>query len=133
MHFYEHGLGPAAEVPRRRPLDPVPACRNASVSLACRDEAAPATSGAGAWCLEVDDFDRVHPSASLPPVARCWACATWARTAAVLSLRDPEGHVVQLFKRASAAKHHERPRKTCKQLLDREAIRDSLYALLPGH
>lgn len=75
---------------------------NASVSLACKDEAAPATSGA-VLVLEVDDFTGA-PERITAAGGQVLGLRDMGTHGAVLSLRDPEGHVVQLFKRASAAK-----------------------------
>ena len=70
---------------------------NAAVALACREEAMPATSGL-VMVFEVDDF-----AATAERVAAAGGEVLGMRDmgshGAVLSLRDPEGNVVQLFKR----------------------------------
>jgi predicted enzyme related to lactoylglutathione lyase len=70
---------------------------NASVALACREEAVPATSGV-VMVFEVDDF-----AATAERVAASGGEVLGQRDmgshGAVLSLRDPEGNIVQLFKR----------------------------------
>lgn len=70
-----------------------------NVSLACREEAAPATSGA-VLVFEVDDF-----AAAQARIAATGGQVLGVRDmgshGAVLSLRDPEGNIVQLFKRAA--------------------------------
>ena len=73
---------------------------NTSVALACKEEAAPATSGL-VMVFEVDDF-----AATAERVAASGGEVLGTRDmgshGAVMSLRDPEGNVVQLFKRAGA-------------------------------
>ena len=73
---------------------------NTSVALACREEALPATSGLG-MVFEVDDF-----TATAERVAAAGGQVLGTRDmgahGAVLSLRDPEGNIVQLFKRQGA-------------------------------
>jgi len=70
---------------------------NAGVALACPEEAMPATSGV-VMVFEVDDF-----AATAERVAAAGGEVLGTRDmgshGAVLSLRDPEGNVVQLFKR----------------------------------
>lgn len=70
---------------------------NTSVALACREEAAPAVSGL-VMVLEVDSFDgaRERIAASGGEVL---GTRDMGSHGAVLSLRDPEGNIVQLFKR----------------------------------
>ncbi|NDZ14839.1 glyoxalase [Variovorax sp. WS11] len=72
---------------------------NTSVALACREEAAPATSGL-VMVFEVEDF-----AAAQERIAGAGGEVLGIRDmgahGAVLSLRDPEGNVVQLFKRAA--------------------------------
>ncbi len=69
-----------------------------NVSLACREEAAPATSGM-VMVFEVEDFadaqERITAAGGTVLGVR-----DMGSHGAVLSLRDPEGNVVQLFKRA---------------------------------
>lgn len=73
---------------------------NTSVALACREEAAPATSGV-VMVFEVDHF-----TAAAERVAAAGGEVLGTRDmgahGAVLSLRDPEGNIVQLFKRQGA-------------------------------
>jgi len=70
---------------------------NASVALACREEAVPAASGV-VMVFEVSDFD-----ATAGRVAAAGGEVLGTRDmgshGAVMSLRDPEGNIVQLFKR----------------------------------
>ena len=72
---------------------------NTSVALACREEAAPAKSGL-VRVFEVEDF-----AAAQERIAGAGGDVLGIRDmgahGAVLSLRDPEGNVVQLFKRAA--------------------------------
>ena len=72
---------------------------NTSVALACREEAAPAKSGL-VMVFEVEDF-----AAAQERIAGAGGEVLGIRDmgahGAVLSLRDPEGNVVQLFKRAA--------------------------------
>jgi predicted enzyme related to lactoylglutathione lyase len=72
---------------------------NTSVALACREEAAPASSGL-VMVFEVEDF-----AAAQERIAGAGGQVLGIRDmgahGAVLSLRDPEGNVVQLFKRAA--------------------------------
>jgi len=71
---------------------------NTSVALACREEAAPASSGL-VMVFEVEDF-----AAAQERIAGAGGEVLGIRDmgahGAVLSLRDPEGNIVQLFKRA---------------------------------
>jgi predicted enzyme related to lactoylglutathione lyase len=73
---------------------------NTSVAVACREEAAPASSGL-VMVFEVDDFDAAHER-----ITRAGGEVLGTRDmgahGAVLSLRDPEGNVVQLFRRAAS-------------------------------
>ncbi|MEJ8810362.1 VOC family protein [Variovorax ureilyticus] len=73
---------------------------NTSVALACREEAAPATSGV-VMVFEVDDLvgaaGRVAASGG-----EVLGMRDMGAHGTVLSLRDPEGNIVQLFKRQSA-------------------------------
>jgi len=70
---------------------------NTSVALACREEAVPATSGV-VMVFEVEDFasiaERVTASGG-----QVLGVRDMGSHGAVLSLRDPEGNIVQLFKR----------------------------------
>ncbi|HEY2256811.1 MAG TPA: VOC family protein [Variovorax sp.] len=70
-----------------------------NVALACREEAAPASSGL-VMVFEVDDLE-----AARERIVRAGGELLGLRDmgahGSVLSLRDPEGNVVQLFKRAA--------------------------------
>ncbi len=70
---------------------------NTNVALSCLEEATPATSGV-VMVFEVDDF-----SATAGRVAAAGGEVLGTRDmgshGAVMSLRDPEGNIVQLFKR----------------------------------
>jgi len=70
-----------------------------NVSIACKEEALPATSGM-VMVFEVEDF-----AAAQERIASAGGQVLGIRDmgshGAVLSLRDPEGNVVQLFKRAA--------------------------------
>ena len=72
---------------------------NSNVSLASQEEGAPATSGL-VMVFEVEDFvgaeERVTAAGGQVIGVR-----DMGSHGAVLSLRDPEGNVVQLFKRAA--------------------------------
>lgn len=69
----------------------------ANVALACREEAAPAQSGL-VMVFEVDDFAGAEAR-----IAAAGGTVLGTRDmgshGAVMSLRDPEGNIVQLFKR----------------------------------
>ncbi|KQW63436.1 VOC family protein [Variovorax sp. Root411] len=73
---------------------------NTSVALACPEEAAPATSGV-VMVFEVGDFagaqERITGAGG-----EVIGMRDMGAHGAVMSLRDPEGNVVQLFKRAPA-------------------------------
>jgi predicted enzyme related to lactoylglutathione lyase len=72
---------------------------NTSVALACREEAAPAASGL-VMVLEVSDFagarERIAGAGG-----EVLGVRDMGSHGTVMSLRDPEGNVVQLFKRAA--------------------------------
>lgn len=70
---------------------------NTSVALACREEAMPATSGI-VMVFEVDDL---APAAERVAAlgGEVLGIRDMGSHGAVLSLRDPEGNIVQLFKR----------------------------------
>jgi predicted enzyme related to lactoylglutathione lyase len=72
---------------------------NTSVAVACKEEAAPATSGL-VMVFEVDDFagaeERIAGAGG-----QVLGIRDMGAHGAVMSLRDPEGNVVQLFKRAA--------------------------------
>lgn len=70
---------------------------NTNVALSCREEAAPATSGV-VMVFEVDDFaDMAERIAAAG--GEVLGTRDMGSHGAVLSLRDPEGNIVQLFKR----------------------------------
>ena len=71
-----------------------------SVALACKEEAAPATSGL-VMVFEVDDFSGAKERI-VGAGGQVLGIRDMGSHGAVLSLRDPEGNVVQLFKRAVA-------------------------------
>jgi predicted enzyme related to lactoylglutathione lyase len=74
---------------------------NTSVALSCKEEALPATSGV-VMVFEVDDFgdtvERVRAAGG-----EVLGTRDMGDHGAVLSLRDPEGNIVQLFKRQAPA------------------------------
>jgi predicted enzyme related to lactoylglutathione lyase len=74
---------------------------NTSVALACQEEASPATSGL-VMVFEVEDFagaqERVTGAGG-----QVIGIRDMGSHGTVMSLRDPEGNVVQLFKRAASA------------------------------
>lgn len=74
---------------------------NTSVSLACREEAAPATSGL-VMVFEVADFAGAQERIT-GEGGEVIGIRDMGAHGAVMSLRDPEGNVVQLFKRAAPA------------------------------
>ncbi|MGJ7566067.1 VOC family protein [Variovorax sp. GB1R11] len=73
---------------------------NTSVALACAEEALPATSGL-VMVFEVSDFagarERIAGAGG-----EVLGTRDMGAHGAVMSLRDPQGNVVQLFKRAAA-------------------------------
>jgi predicted enzyme related to lactoylglutathione lyase len=71
---------------------------NTSVALACREEAAPATSGL-VMVFEVDDLEAARERIA-GAGGEVLGLRDMGSHGAVLSLRDPEGNVVQLFRRA---------------------------------
>ena len=73
---------------------------NTSVSVACREEAVPATSGL-VMVFEVEDFAGAEERV-IGAGGEVIGIRDMGAHGAVLSLRDPEGNVVQLFKRAAA-------------------------------
>ncbi|SEB08472.1 VOC family protein [Variovorax sp. YR216] len=73
---------------------------NTSFALACREEAAPATSGV-VMVFEVEDFDTAAERVAASG-GQVLGMRDMGAHGAVLSLRDPEGNIVQLFKRQSA-------------------------------
>ena len=70
---------------------------NTSVALACREEAVPATAGV-VMVFEVDDFAAAAERVSALG-GEVLGTRDMGSHGAVLSLRDPEGNIVQLFKR----------------------------------
>jgi predicted enzyme related to lactoylglutathione lyase len=74
---------------------------NTNVALACLEEAAPATSGL-VMVLEVDDFDGAAERTAAAG-GQVLGLRDMGAHGAVLSLRDPEGNLVQLFRRAAPA------------------------------
>lgn len=70
---------------------------NGNVALACREEAVPATSGV-VMVFEVEDFAAVAERVAASG-GEVLGVRDMGSHGAVLSLRDPEGNVVQLFKR----------------------------------
>jgi len=74
---------------------------NTNVALACSEEAAPAVSGL-VMVFEVEDFagaqERITGAGG-----QVLGLRDMGAHGAVLSLRDPEGNVVQLFRRAAPA------------------------------
>ncbi len=71
---------------------------NTNVALACLEEAAPATSGL-VMVLEVDDFEGAQERI-VAAGGQVLGMRDMGSHGAVLSLRDPEGNIVQLFRRA---------------------------------
>ncbi len=70
---------------------------SANVALACREEAAPAASGL-VMVFEVDDFAGAQERIAAAG-GEVLGTRDMGSHGAVLSLRDPEGNIVQLFKR----------------------------------
>jgi len=71
-----------------------------NVSLACKEEALPATSGL-VMVFEVDDFEAVQARIT-EAGGEVLGTRDMGSHGAVLSLRDPEGNIVQLFRRAAS-------------------------------
>lgn len=71
---------------------------NTNVSLACLEEAAPAASGL-VMVFEVDGFDGAQERITAAG-GQVLGMRDMGSHGAVLSLRDPEGNIVQLFRRA---------------------------------
>lgn len=71
---------------------------NTNVALACLEEAAPATSGL-VMVLEVGDFEGAQERI-VAAGGQVLGMRDMGSHGAVLSLRDPEGNIVQLFRRA---------------------------------
>ena len=74
---------------------------NTNVALACAEEAAPATSGL-VMVLEVDGFEGAQERIAAAG-GQVLGLRDMGSHGAVLSLRDPEGNLVQLFRRAAPA------------------------------
>jgi len=74
---------------------------NTNVALACLEEAAPATGGL-VMVLEVDDFEGA-PERIAAAGGQVLGLRDMGAHGAVLSLRDPEGNLLQLFRRAAPA------------------------------
>ena len=72
-----------------------------NVALACAEEAAPATGGL-VMVLEVEDFDGAQERI-VAAGGQVLGLRDMGSHGAVLSLRDPEGNLVQLFRRAAPA------------------------------
>lgn len=72
---------------------------NTNVALACLEEAAPATGGL-VLVLEVDDFDGAQERIAAAG-GQVLGLRDMGSHGAVLSLRDPEGNLLQLFRRAA--------------------------------
>lgn len=72
---------------------------NTSVAVACQEEAAPATSGL-VMVFEVEDFAGAEARIA-GAGGQVLGIRDMGTHGAVMSLRDPEGNVVQLFKRAA--------------------------------
>ena len=70
---------------------------NTSVALACREEAAPAASGL-VMVFEVEDFSGAQERIAAAG-GQVLGTRDMGSHGAVLSLRDPEGNIVQLFRR----------------------------------
>lgn len=70
---------------------------NGNVALSCREEAAPATSGV-VMVFEVEDFEDVAERVNAAG-GQVLGTRDMGSHGAVMSLRDPEGNIVQLFKR----------------------------------
>lgn len=69
----------------------------AGVALACREEALPATGGV-VMVFEVNEFDEVAARVGAAG-GEVLGTRDMGSHGTVMSLRDPEGNVVQLFKR----------------------------------
>jgi len=77
------------------------AAGGANVAMASLEEAAPTTSGL-VMVFEVDDFEGVEERVTAGG-GEVLGLRDMGSHGCVLSLRDPEGNVVQLFKRAPRA------------------------------
>lgn len=74
---------------------------SSNVALACREEAQPARSGV-VMVFEVEEFEAARERIAAAG-GEVLGLRDMGAHGAVLSLRDPEGNVVQLFKRSAAA------------------------------
>jgi predicted enzyme related to lactoylglutathione lyase len=74
---------------------------NTNVAVACKEEAAPATSGL-VMVFEVGDFAGAQERI-VGAGGQVLGIRDMGSHGTVLSLRDPEGNVVQLFKRPAAS------------------------------
>jgi predicted enzyme related to lactoylglutathione lyase len=74
---------------------------NTNVALACAEEAAPAVSGL-VMVLEVENFDGAQERIAAAG-GEVLGLRDMGSHGAVLSLRDPEGNLLQLFQRAAPA------------------------------
>ena len=74
---------------------------NTNVALACSEEAAPASSGL-VMVFEVEDFEGAEQRVTAAG-GEVLGLRDMGAHGAVLSLRDPERNVVQLFRRAAPA------------------------------
>ena len=73
---------------------------HSNVALACAEEAAPATAGL-VMVLEVKDFDGAAERITAAG-GQVLGLRDMGSHGAVLSLRDPEGNIVQLFRKAAS-------------------------------
>lgn len=73
---------------------------NTNVALACAEEAAPATAGL-VMVLEVNSFDGAAERITAAG-GKVLGLRDMGGHGAVLSLRDPEGNIVQLFRKAAS-------------------------------
>jgi predicted enzyme related to lactoylglutathione lyase len=74
---------------------------SSNVALACREEGQPARSGV-VMVFEVEEFEAARERIAAAG-GEVLGLRDMGAHGAVLSLRDPEGNVVQLFKRSPAA------------------------------
>ena len=95
-HFYESALGLTLKF-RDKDRWIQYGVGNTSVALACHEEASPASAGV-VMVFEVEDFtdaaERITAAGG-----EVLGTRDMGSHGAVLSLRDPEGNIVQLFKR----------------------------------
>jgi predicted enzyme related to lactoylglutathione lyase len=98
--FYENALGLALKFHDKERWFQY-GVGNTSVALACREEAAPATRGL-VMVFEVADFEGARERIEAAG-GEVLGTRDMGAHGEVMSLRDPEGNVVQLFRRAKAA------------------------------